>query len=72
MIYEIMRNMQQIGIKPEILSVEAGPAMQEITMTPDFGIKGPDNAFRFKGLEKAAVSKHGNTALFLTKPYLFL
>jgi len=52
LMYDVMRNMQRIGIKPEIFGSEFGPSQQELTMMPDFGIRGMDNAFRFKTLVK--------------------
>jgi len=69
LMYDIMRNMRKIGIKPEMYSAEYGPAQQEVTMIPYFGIEGSDNAFRFKTLSRNISSKHGKTALFVSKPF---
>jgi len=68
-VYDIMRNMKKVGIKPEIFVGEFGPAQHEITQTPTFGIKSSDNASRFKTITKDVCSNHNLSALFLTKPF---
>jgi len=66
---DIMRNMISIGINPEHFHAEFGPAQVELTFSPEFGIKSPDNAFRYKQLVKDMAMKHGYTANFMTKPF---
>ena len=68
-VYDIMRNLRKVGIKPEIYEAEFGPAQQEITMVPEFGIKSTDNAILYKQVVKAIAKKHDLKALFLSKPF---
>ena len=68
--YDIMRNLRKVGIKPEIYEAEFGPAQQEITMVPEFGIQSVDNAILYKKVVKAIAKKHDVKALFLSKPFL--
>ena len=64
-----MRNMLSIGINPEHFHAEFGPAQVELTFSPEFGVKSPDNAFRYKQLVKETAMQKGYRANFMTKPF---
>ena len=66
---DVMQNMKELGIRPEAYHTEVGPGQLEITQRPSFGIKCPDNAFRFKHLTKEVALKHGYIATFMSKPF---
>ena len=65
-----MDNMNAIDISPEVFHLEYAPGQCELTYSPAFGIKCPDNGFRFKHLTKDLALKRGYIASFMSKPYL--
>eukprot|EP00111_Clytia_hemisphaerica_P012873 TCONS_00037852-protein len=65
----IMDSMKKIGIFPEKFHMEGGPSIYEITMKPSFGIKGIDNAMRYRSTVKEICRLEGVEALFMTQPF---
>ena len=68
-VYKTMKTLDAMGINTEMFTTEFAPGQQELTLSPEFGIKSMDNAIRYKKVVKAIAKKHGMEALFLSKPY---
>eukprot|EP00111_Clytia_hemisphaerica_P023483 TCONS_00069189-protein len=66
---QIMYSLKKIGVFPEKFHMECAPSMFEITFKPSFGIKGPDNAIRYRSTVKEVCRKEGVEALFMTTPF---
>ncbi|XP_066933585.1 lengsin-like [Clytia hemisphaerica] len=68
-IQDVMSYLQKTGIQVEAFTSEDGPAQQELTMKPTFGIQASDNAMLFKKAVKSSAQKHHMKALFMTQPF---
>ena len=68
-IQEAMLSLQEVGINVEAYTSEDGPAQQELTMKPTFGIHAADNAMLFKKAVKSVAQKHQMKAMFMTQPF---
>ncbi|XP_066920853.1 lengsin-like [Clytia hemisphaerica] len=66
-IQEVMTVLEQTGIDVEVYTVEDGPAQQEITIKPEFGIKSVDNAIRYKKAVQNIAEKYQMEAIFLSQ-----
>uniref|UniRef100_A0A7M5XC28 Lengsin n=1 Tax=Clytia hemisphaerica TaxID=252671 RepID=A0A7M5XC28_9CNID len=66
----IMDSMNKIGIFPEKFHMEFAPSVYEITMKPSFGLKGSDDAIRYRSIVKEICRDEGVEALFMTTPFI--
>lgn len=70
LVYEILREMEAVGVDIITSNAEYGPGQMEINFAPSDGIKGADDAFTFKNGVKEIAQRHGMMASFMTKPWI--
>ncbi|XP_066911224.1 lengsin-like [Clytia hemisphaerica] len=67
----IMESLKKIGVCPEKFHMECAPSMFEITVKPSFGIKGADDAIRYRSTVKEICRDERVEALFMTTPFKY-
>jgi glutamine synthetase len=68
--YDLMRKMDQAGIRLITQNSEHGPGQQEINLHYMDGIEAADTAFLFRTGVKEIALRHGYIATFMTKPFI--
>jgi len=68
--YDLMRKMDQAGIKIITQNSEHGPGQQEINLYYKDGVAAADVAFMFKMGTKEIALQHGYIATWMTKPFI--
>lgn len=68
-VYDILRNMNAIGVDIITSNAEYGPGQMEINFAPAWGVTAADHAFYFKNGVKELAQRRGLMASFMTKPY---
>ena len=68
---QIMDSLKKIGVFPEKFHMECAPSMYEITVKPSFGVKGSDDAIRYRSTVKEICRTEGVEALFMTTPFKY-
>lgn len=68
--YDLMRKMDQAGVRIITQNSEHGPGQQEINLYYKDGISAADTAFLFKMGTKEIALQHGYIATWLTKPFI--
>ncbi len=69
LVYQILRDMGQVGVDIITSNAEYGPGQMEINFSPAQGITAADDAFTFKNGVKEISQRNGYLASFMTKPY---
>ncbi len=69
LVYQILREMGQVGVDIITSNAEYGPGQMEINFSPALGIAAADQAFTFKNGVKEIAQRSGYLASFMTKPY---
>lgn len=68
--YDLMRKMDQAGVRIITQNSEHGPGQQEINLYYKDGLSAADTAFLFKSGAKEVALQHGYTATWMTKPFI--
>lgn len=68
--YDLMRKMDQAGVRIITQNSEHGPGQQEINLYYKDGLPAADTAFLFKMGAKEIALAHGYTATWMTKPFI--
>lgn len=68
--YDLMRKMDQAGVRIITQNSEHGPGQQEINLYYKDGLAAADTAFLFKMGTKEIALQHGYMATFMTKPFI--
>jgi glutamine synthetase len=68
--YDLMRKMDQAGIRLITQNSEHGPGQQEINLYYMDGVAAADTAFLFRTGIKEIALQHGYVASFMTKPFI--
>ncbi len=69
LVYQILRDMEQVGVDIITSNAEYGPGQMEINFSPAEGIAAADQAFTFKNGVKEIAQRNGFMVSFMTKPY---
>jgi len=69
-VYDLMRKMDQAGVRIITQNSEHGPGQQEINLYYKDGLAAADTAFLFKMGAKEIALKHGYLATWMTKPFI--
>jgi glutamine synthetase len=69
LIYQILRDMNKVGVDIITSNAEYGPGQMEINFSPASGIAAADQAFTFKNGVKEISQRNGYMASFMTKPF---
>ncbi|MDQ7830233.1 MAG: glutamine synthetase family protein [Desulfovibrionaceae bacterium] len=69
-IYDLMRKMDQAGVRIITQNSEHGPGQQEINLYYKDGLAAADTAFLYKMGTKEIALQHGYIATWLTKPFI--
>ncbi|MEF3695559.1 glutamine synthetase family protein [Desulfolutivibrio sp.] len=69
-IYDLMRKMDQAGVRIITQNSEHGPGQQELNLYYKDGLGAADTAFLFKMGTKEIALQHGYIATWLTKPFI--
>lgn len=68
--YDLMRKMDEAGVRIITQNSEHGPGQQEINLYYKDGLAAADTAFLFKMGTKEIALQHGYMATYLTKPFI--
>ncbi len=68
--YDLMRKMDEAGVRIITQNSEHGPGQQEINLYYKDGLAAADTAFLFKMGVKEIALQHGYMATFMTKPFI--
>lgn len=68
--YDLMRKMDQAGVRIITQNSEHGPGQQEINLYYKDGISAADTAFLYKMGAKEIAQQHGYIATWMTKPFI--
>lgn len=67
-VYDIVRQIQALGIDVTTANVEYGAGQVEINFSPAWGQAAADQAYGFKNAVKEIAARHGRRATFMSKP----
>lgn len=68
--YDLMRKMDQAGVRIITQNSEHGPGQQELNLYYKDGLAAADTAFLFKNGTKEIALQHGYMATWMTKPFI--
>ncbi len=68
--YDLMRKMDQAGVRIITQNSEHGPGQQEINLYYEDGLAAADTAFRYRIGAKEIALQHGYIATWMTKPFI--
>lgn len=68
--YDLMRKMDQAGVRIITQNSEHGPGQQEINLYYEDGVAAADTAFLYKMGTKEIALQHGYIATWMTKPFI--
>jgi glutamine synthetase len=68
--YDLLRKMDQAGVRLITQNSEHGPGQQEINLYYMDGVEAADTAFLFRTGVKEIALQHGYIATFMTKPFI--
>ena len=69
-IYDLMRKMEQAGVRIITQNSEHGPGQQELNLYYEDGLSAADTAFLYKMGTKEIALQHGYIASWMTKPFI--
>lgn len=68
--YDLMRKMEQAGVRIITQNSEHGPGQQELNLYYEDGLSASDTAFLYKMGTKEIALQHGYIASWMTKPFI--
>jgi len=68
--YDLMRKMEQAGVRIITQNSEHGPGQQELNLYYEDGLAAADTAFLYKVGTKEIATQHGYIASWMTKPFI--
>ena len=69
-VYDLMRKMEQAGVRIITQNSEHGPGQQELNLYYEDGLSAADTAFLYKMGTKEIALQHGYIASWMTKPFI--